>query len=71
MAYITILIMGAIFSLSGILFPAAVCRIFIKMNPTLTSYYLQAILRSAQSLCISLLRNIILNSFGYIMEVAH
>ena len=85
MAYITILIMGAIFSLSGILFPTAVCRIFIKMNPTLTdianlgvrtyffaflpfginlltSYYLQAILRSAQSLCISLLRNIILSS---------
>lgn len=28
--------MGAIFSLSGILFPTAVCRIFIKMNPTLT-----------------------------------
>lgn len=85
MAYTTILIMGAIFSLSGILFPTAVCRIFIKMNPTLTdianlgirtyffaflpfginlltSYYLQAILRSAQSLCISLLRNIILSS---------
>ena len=36
MAYTTILIMGAIFSLSGILFPTAVCRIFIKMNPTLT-----------------------------------
>ena len=76
---------SAIFSLSGILFPTAVCRIFIKMNPTLTdianlgirtyffaflpfginlltSYYLQAILRSAQSLCISLLRNIILSS---------
>lgn len=85
MAYITIRIMGAIFSFSGILFPTAVCSIFIQMNPALTdiagfgvrayffaflpfgvnlltSYYLQAILKSKQSLCISLLRNIFLSS---------
>lgn len=85
MAYITVIIMGAVFSLSGILFPVTVCRIFIKMDPTLsaiagygvrgyffaflpfginllTSYYLQAILSSGKSLCISLLRNIILSS---------
>lgn len=85
MAYITVIIMGAVFSLSGILFPVTVCRTFIKMDPTLsaiagygvrgyffaflpfginllTSYYLQAILSSGKSLCISLLRNIILSS---------
>lgn len=85
MAYITVIIMGAVFSLSGILFPVTVCKIFIKVNPTLsaiagygvrgyffaflpfginllTSYYLQAILSSGKSLCISLLRNIILSS---------
>ena len=72
MAYITVIIMGAVFSLSGILFPVTVCRIFIKMDPSLsaipfginllTSYYLQAILSSGKSLCISLLRNIILSS---------
>ena len=85
MAYITVIIMGAVFSLSGILFPVTVCKIFIKMDPTLsaiagygvrgyffaflpfginllTSYYLQAILSSGKSLCISLLRNIILSS---------
>ena len=85
MAYITVIIMGAVFSLSGILFPVTVCKVFIKMDPTLsaiagygvrgyffaflpfginllTSYYLQAILSSRKSLCISLLRNIILSS---------
>lgn len=85
MAYITVIIMGAAFSLSGILLPVTVCKIFIKMDPTLsaiagygvrgyffaflpfginllTSYYLQAILSSGKSLCISLLRNIILSS---------
>lgn len=85
MAYITVIIMGAVFSLSGILFPVAVCKIFIKVDPALaaiagygvrgyffaflpfginllTSYYLQAILSSGKSLCISLLRNIILSS---------
>ena len=85
MAYTTILIMGALFSLLGILFPRVLCSVFIDMNEGLgviadlgvrayffafvpfginlmTSYYLQAILKSGQSLCISLLRNIILSS---------
>ena len=85
MAYTTILIMGALFSLLGILFPRVLCGVFIDMNESLgviadlgvrayffafvpfginlmTSYYLQAILKSGQSLCISLLRNIILSS---------
>ena len=85
MAYTTILIMGALFSLLGILFPRMLCSVFIDMNEGLgviadlgvrayffafvpfginlmTSYYLQAILKSGQSLCISLLRNIILSS---------
>ncbi len=85
MAYITILIMGVVFSLLGILFPRVLCGVFIDMNDSLgviadlgvrayffafvpfginlmTSYYLQAILKSGQSLCISLLRNIILSS---------
>ena len=85
MAYTTILIMGALFSLLGILFPRVLCGVFIGMNEGLgviadfgvrayffafvpfginlmTSYYLQAILKSGQSLCISLLRNIILSS---------
>ena len=85
MAYTTILIMGALFSLLGILFPRVLCGVFIDMNEGLgviadlgvrayffafvpfginlmTSYYLQAILKSGQSLCISLLRNIILSS---------
>lgn len=85
LAYTTILIMGAVFSLAGILFPRTVCGIFIDMNDTLgvitdfgirayffafipfginlmTSYYLQAVLKTGQSLCISLLRNIILSS---------
>lgn len=84
-AYITIVILGSIFSLSGILFPTKVCSIFIKMNEQLneianlgvrtyffaflplginllTSYYFQAILKTKQSLCISILRNIILSS---------
>ena len=85
MAYTTILIMGVLFSLIGILFPRTLCNVFIDMNEGLgviadlgvrayffafvpfginlmTSYYLQAILKSGQSLCISLLRNIILSS---------
>ena len=85
MAYTTILIMGVLFSLLGILFPRILCSVFIDMNEGLgviadlgvrayffafvpfginlmTSYYLQAILKSGQSLCISLLRNIILSS---------
>ncbi len=85
MAYITVIIMGTLFSLCGVLFPVAVCRIFIKVTPELsaiagygirgyflaflpfgfnllTSYYLQAVLSSGKSLCISLLRNIILSS---------
>ena len=74
-----------LFSLLGILFPRALCGVFIDMNESLgviadlgvrayffafvpfginlmTSYYLQAILKSGQSLYISLLRNIILSS---------
>ena len=79
MAYTTILIMGVLFSLLGILFPRVLCGVFIDVIADLgvrayffafvpfginlmTSYYLQAILKSGQSLCISLLRNIILSS---------
>lgn len=87
MAFLTIIIMGAIFSLSGILFPTGVCRIFMKVEEDtkviaqngirtyfiaflpmginlLTSYYLQSILSVKKSLCISLLRNIILSSLA-------
>lgn len=87
MAYMTVIILGTVFSLSGILFPSAVCGVFLKLTPEieeiagygirryfvaflplginlLTSYYLQAVLKVKQSLCISLLRNIILSSIG-------
>lgn len=85
MAYITILVLGLLFSFSGILFPGAVCKIFLETTPELeaiadfgirvyfiaflplgmnllTSYYLQAVLRARESLCISVLRNIVLSS---------
>lgn len=87
MSFLTIAIMGLIFSLSGVLFPAGVCSIF--MNPDvemtriaqsglrtyfiaflpmginlLTSYYLQSVLSVKKSLCISLLRNVILSSIA-------
>ena len=85
MAFLTILIMGLIFSMSGILFPNGVCSVFMNMDEEmkniaqtgvrmyfvaflpmginlLTSYYLQSILCVRKSLCISLLRNIILSS---------
>ena len=84
MAFITIFIMGTAFSLLGILFPTAVCSIFMEMEDSmswiaekgiriyfaaflpmginlLTSYYLQSILKVKKSLCISVLRNIILS----------
>lgn len=84
MSYITIMILGVIFSLSGILYPTGISRIFLGVDPEieriaksgirlyftafipmginlLTSYYLQAVLKGRQSLCISLLRNIILS----------
>lgn len=85
MAFLTILIMGLIFSMSGILFPNGVCSVFMNMDEEmkniaqtgvrmyfvaflpmginlLTSYYLQSILCVRKSLCISLLRNVILSS---------
>lgn len=90
MAYMTIIIMGIFFSLGGVLFPEAVCAIFIDMNDRirlialvgirtyflaflpmginlLTSYYLQSILSVKKSLCISILRNIILSGVGIIL----
>ncbi len=89
MAYVTIIGMGAVFSLAGILLPSGICSIFMNLTPEieqiaaygiriyfivffplginlLTSYYLQAVLKSKQSLCISLLRNIILSGAGII-----
>lgn len=36
MSYQTILFMGILFSLSGILFPTMICQIFLKLNPELT-----------------------------------
>lgn len=90
MAFFTIIIMGVIFSMSGILFPEGVCSVF--MNPDnemkhiaqkglriyfaaflpmginlLASYYLQSILSVKKSLCISLLRNVILSSAAILL----
>lgn len=90
MAFVTIGVMGLIFSLSGILFPEGVCAIFMKLDGEmkaiakmgirmyfitflpmginlLTSYYLQSILSVKKSLCISLLRNVILSSIAIIV----
>lgn len=87
MSYVTIVVMGIIFSLSGILLPEGVASIFMKLDEPmaaiarkgiriyfiaflpmginlLTSYYLQSVLSVKKSLCISLLRNIILSSIG-------
>ena len=85
MAFFTIVILGAVFSLSGILFPEGVCSVFMNLEDEmrviarsglrmyfvaflpmginlLTAYYLQSILCVKRSLCISLLRNVILSS---------
>ena len=85
MSYLTIIIMGAVFSLSGILFPLGICGAFMEVSTDiemlaqhairtyfvaflpmginlLSSYYLQSVLSVRKSLCISLLRNIILSS---------
>ena len=85
MSFLTIIIMGVVFSLSGILFPLQTGGIFMKIGKDteliaqsairtyfiaflpmginlLTSYYLQSVLSVKKSLCISLLRNIILSS---------
>lgn len=84
MSYLTIVIMGIVFSLSGILFTLGVCNVFLKIGNAfemlaqsairtyfiaffpmginlLTSYYLQSILNVKRSLCISLLRNVLLS----------
>ena len=85
MSYLTIAGMGAVFSLSGILFPLGICGAFMEVTADiealarhairtyfvaflpmginlLSSYYLQSVLSVRKSLCISLLRNIILSS---------
>ena len=87
MSFMTIIVMGVLFSMSGILFPNGVCSVF--MNPDeemkriaqtglrtyfiaflpmginlLTSYYLQSILNVKRSLCISLLRNIVISGIA-------
>lgn len=90
MAFVTIIIMGAIFSLSGVLFPTVVCSVFMKLDESMTviaqngvrkyfltflpmginlmtSYYLQSVLRVKKSLCISLLRNVILSGTAIIV----
>ncbi len=87
MSFLTIIIMGVVFSLSGILFPLQIGSIFMKIGEDtkliaqgairtyfiaflpmginlLTSYYLQSVLSVKKSLCISLLRNIILSSLA-------
>lgn len=87
MSFLTIIIMGVVFSLSGILFPLQTGGIFMKIGKDteliaqsairtyfiaflpmginlLTSYYLQSVLSVKKSLCISLLRNIILSSLA-------
>lgn len=90
MAFITVAIMGTVFSLGGIIFPQGVCSIFLNVNDEigqianygirlyfiaflplainlLGSYYLQAVLQSKESLCISLLRNVILSGLGILI----
>lgn len=90
MAFFTIAILGAVFSLSGILFPEGVCSVFMNLEDEmrviaksglrmyfvaflpmgmnlLTSYYLQSVLCVKRSLCISLLRNVILSSLAILM----
>lgn len=85
MSFLTIIVMGILFSASGILFPDGVCRVFMNMNEEmtaiaqkglrkyfiaflpmgvnlLTSYYLQSVLSVKKSLCISVLRNVVLSS---------
>lgn len=87
MSYLTIVLMGIVFSLSGILFPLSVCSVFMKIGSAsellaqrairtyfiaflpmginlLTSYYLQSILNVKRSLCISLLRNVLLSGIA-------
>lgn len=87
MSFLTIIIMGVVFSLGGILFPLQIGGIFMKIGEDtrliaqsairtyfiaflpmginlLTSYYLQSVLSVKKSLCISLLRNIILSSLA-------
>ena len=87
MSYLTIVLMGVVFSLSGILFPLGVCSVFMKIGSAsellaqsairtyfiaflpmginlLTSYYLQSILNVKRSLCISLLRNVLLSGIA-------
>ena len=84
MSFMTIIVMGALFSMSGILFPNGICSVF--MNPDeemkriaqtwlrtyfiaflpmginlLTSYYLLSILNVKRSLCISLLKNVVIS----------
>lgn len=89
MAFVTIIIMGVVFSACGILFPEKVCTVFMNLNKEmrdiaglgvrvyfitflpmginlLTSYYLQSVLSVKESLCISLLRNVILSSIAII-----
>lgn len=89
MAFVTIIIMGTVFSACGILFPEKVCTVFMDLNKEmrdiaglgvrvyfitflpmginlLTSYYLQSVLSVKESLCISLLRNVILSSIAII-----
>ncbi len=84
MSFLTILLMGFLFSAAGILFPTKVGEVFMKMDNEmksiaqsgvrmyfiaflpmginlLTSYYLQSVLCVKRSLCISLLRNVILS----------
>lgn len=90
MAFVTIIFMGFLFSISGILFPTVVCSIFMKLDEgmkviaqkgvrmyfvaflpmgvnLLSSYYLQSILCVKKSLCISLLRNVILSGTAIIV----
>ena len=87
MSYLTIILMGIVFSLSGILFPLGVCSVFMKIDSAsellaqsairtyfiaflpmginlLTSYYLQSILSVKKSLCISVLRNVLLSGIA-------
>lgn len=87
MSYLTIVLIGIVFSLNGILFPLGVCSVFMKIDSAsellaqsairtyfiaflpmginlLPSYYLQSILSVKKSLCISVLRNVLLSGIA-------
>lgn len=89
LAFRTIIVMGAVFSATGIISPVGVASVFLNVTDTLahiasygiriysiaflpmsinvlTTYYLQSVMRTKESLLISALRNIVLSAAGII-----